>query len=178
MFVIRLNILVLLFLQKNAKSQDLFNADKQTPFILDICKLSASKSVIFLHHKSTKEMEMTTIIFKWRRALSREGIASTNLHFSQLHKSSYYVKQIVRPYYIAVIFNNNAINAFSLATTTFDMSSAMWLVIFIYKEHDFDYCHNPPGNIFHLKFDSEMLVRCGTENILWECYMELRERNH
>ncbi|XP_046828221.1 probable glutamate receptor isoform X2 [Vespa crabro] len=170
MFLIRLNILVFLFLPKNAKSQDFFNADKQTPFILDICKLSASKSVIFLHYESIKEMEMTTMIFKWRRALSREGIASTNLHFSQLHKSSYYVKQIVRPYYIAVISNNNAINAFSLATSTFDMSSAMWLVIFIYKEHGFDYCHNPPGNIFHLKFDSEMLVRCGTENILREWY--------
>nr|KAF7398294.1 hypothetical protein H0235_016302 [Vespula pensylvanica] len=50
------------------------------------------------------------------------------------------------------------------------MSSAVWIVIFIYKEHDPDYCHNPPGNIFHLRFNSEMLVRCGTENILREWY--------
>ncbi|XP_043682445.1 glutamate receptor ionotropic, delta-2-like [Vespula pensylvanica] len=50
------------------------------------------------------------------------------------------------------------------------MSSAVWLVIFIYKENGSDYCHHPPGNIFHLRFNSEMMVRCGTENILREWY--------
>ncbi|XP_046828254.1 probable glutamate receptor [Vespa crabro] len=73
-------------------------------------------------------MEMTTMIYKWRRALSRE------------------------------------------ATSTFDMSSAMWLVIFLYKEHGTNYCDSPPGNIFNLKFNSEMLVRCSTGNILREWY--------
>ncbi|XP_046828144.1 glutamate receptor 3-like isoform X3 [Vespa crabro] len=115
-------------------------------------------------------MEMATMIFKYRRTLSREGVASTNLYFSQLHESSYYLKHIVRPYYIVVISNYNAMNQFSLATSTFDMSSAVWLVIFIYKESNSDYCHNPPGNIFHLKFNSEMMIRCGTENILQEWY--------
>ncbi|KAF7382235.1 hypothetical protein HZH66_013667 [Vespula vulgaris] len=115
-------------------------------------------------------MEMTTMVFKWRRAFSREGIATTNFYFSQLYESLYYVKRIVQPYYIVVISNYNAINEFSLATRTFDMSSAIWLVIFNNKEYSFDYCHNPPGNIFHLKFNSEMLIRCGTENILREWY--------
>ncbi|KAL2713237.1 glutamate receptor 1-like [Vespula squamosa] len=50
------------------------------------------------------------------------------------------------------------------------MSSAVWLVIFIYEENGTDYCHNPPGNIFHLRFNSEMTLRCGTENILREWY--------
>ncbi|XP_035742760.1 glutamate receptor ionotropic, delta-2-like [Vespa mandarinia] len=170
MFIVRLNILVILFLPKIAKSQDFSIGDKQTAFILDICKLYASKSAIFLYSESIKEMEMKSMVFKWRRAFSREGIVSTNLHFSQLHESSNYLKQIVRPHYVAVISNYNAINEFSLATSTFEMSLAVWLVIFIYKEHGSDYCHNPPGNIFHLKFDSEMLVRCGTENILREWY--------
>ncbi|XP_047350367.1 glutamate receptor ionotropic, delta-1-like [Vespa velutina] len=115
-------------------------------------------------------MEMTTTIFKWTRALSRDGFTTSNLYFSQLHESSYYVKRIVRPHYIAVISNYDAINEFSLATNTFDMSFAAWLVLFIYKGRGFDYCHSPPGNIFHLKFNSEMLVRCGTENILREWY--------
>ncbi|XP_043682441.1 glutamate receptor ionotropic, delta-1-like [Vespula pensylvanica] len=115
-------------------------------------------------------MEVTTIMFKWRRTLSWEGIVTGNLYFSQLHKSSYYFKQIIRPYYIVVISNYNAINEFSSATSTFDMSSAVWIVMFIYKEHGSDYCHNPPGNIFHLTFNTEMMVRCGTENILREWY--------
>ncbi|XP_043669929.1 probable glutamate receptor [Vespula pensylvanica] len=115
-------------------------------------------------------MEMTTMIFKWTRALSREGYMTSNLYFSELHESSYYVKRIVRPHYIALISNYEAINEFSLATNTFDMSFSAWLVLFIYKGHGFDYCHNPPGNIFHLRFDSEMLVRCGMENILREWY--------
>nr|KAF7398292.1 hypothetical protein H0235_016300 [Vespula pensylvanica] len=97
----------------------------------------------------------TTIMFKWRYALSREGIATTNLRFSQFQESSYYIKQI---------------KDFSLATNTFDISVAMWLLIFMYKGDGSDYCHNPPGNIFHLKFNTEMMVRCGTENILREWY--------
>nr|XP_050866043.1 glutamate receptor ionotropic, delta-1-like [Vespula vulgaris] len=117
-----------------------------------------------------EEMKMTTMVFKSRRALSREGILSTNLYFSQMHETSYYLKQTIRPYYIALISNPNAINEFSLATSTFDMSKAVWLVIFINKENSTDYCHNPPSNIFHLKFNSEMMVRCGTENILREWY--------
>ncbi|XP_043682439.1 glutamate receptor ionotropic, delta-2-like [Vespula pensylvanica] len=115
-------------------------------------------------------MEMTTLMFKWIRALFREGIASTNLYFSQLNESSYYLKQTIRPHFIALISNFNAINEFSLATSTFDMSSAVWLVIFIYKENTLNYCYNPAGNIFHLTFNTEMMVRCGTENILREWY--------
>nr|KAF7398298.1 hypothetical protein H0235_016306 [Vespula pensylvanica] len=51
-----------------------------------------------------------------------------------------------------------------------ESEKTIWLVIFLYKEHNTDYCHSPPGNIFHLKFNSEMLVLCSTENILREWY--------
>ncbi|XP_047349701.1 uncharacterized protein LOC124949128 [Vespa velutina] len=116
------------------------------------------------------EMEMTTMVFKWTCALSRKGFMTSNLYFSELHESSYYINRIVRPHYVAVISNYNAINEFSLATSNFDMSFAAWLVLFIHKANDYDYCYSPQGNIFHLKFNSEMLVRCGTENILREWY--------
>nr|XP_050865889.1 glutamate receptor ionotropic, kainate 5-like isoform X4 [Vespula vulgaris] len=163
--------ILFLFLPKITSLSEFHTVDvEQTPFIIDICKFYGPKSIIFLYTKSIKEMEMTTTIFKWRRALSREGVASTNLYFSQLQESSYYLKQSIRPYYIALISNPTAINEFSLATSTFDMSSAVWLAIFIYKENDTDYCHNPSGNIFHLKFNTEMMVRCGTENIVREWY--------
>ncbi|KAF7382232.1 hypothetical protein HZH66_013664 [Vespula vulgaris] len=145
---------------------------KRRIFLVDsnICKLYGQKSAILLYPESEKEMEMSTIMFKWRCALSREGIATTNLRFSQLHESLYYDKQIVRPFYIVMISNYNAIKEFSLSTSIFDMSSAIWLVIFLYKEDNSDYCHSPPGNIFHLKFNSEMLVLCSTENTLREWY--------
>ncbi|KAL2713241.1 LOW QUALITY PROTEIN: glutamate receptor 3-like isoform X3 [Vespula squamosa] len=163
--------LLLLFLVKTTSSSELYSInEEQTSFIMDICKVYGPKFVVFLYAESIKEMDMTTIMFKWRRALSREGAASTNLYFSQLQESSYYLKQTTRPYYIALISNFNAINEFSLATSTFDMSSAVWLVIFIYEENGTDYCHNPPGNIFHLRFNTEMMVRCGAENILREWY--------
>nr|XP_050865880.1 glutamate receptor-like isoform X1 [Vespula vulgaris] len=163
--------ILFLFLPKSAILYEFFSiGDEQMFFIRDICKFYGSKSAIFLYDESISEMEVTTIMFKWRRAFSWEGTVTGNLYFSQLYKSSYYFKQIIRPYYIAVISNYNAINEFSLATSTFDMSSAVWIVVFIYKEHGPDYCHNPPGNIFHLRFNSEMLVRCGTENILREWY--------
>ncbi|KAL2749301.1 hypothetical protein V1477_002241 [Vespula maculifrons] len=50
------------------------------------------------------------------------------------------------------------------------MSSVLWLVIFIYEENSTDYYHNPLGNIFHLKFNAEIMVRCSTENILRKWY--------
>nr|KAF7425196.1 hypothetical protein H0235_007634 [Vespula pensylvanica] len=87
----------------------------------------------------------------------------------KLQESLYYVRQ-TRPHYIAVLSSYKAINEFSLATNNFDMSFATWLVIFAYKGHGSDYCYNPPGNIFHLKFNTNMLVRCGRENILREWY--------
>ncbi|XP_035718041.1 uncharacterized protein LOC118439891 [Vespa mandarinia] len=184
---------ILLLSTKIARSYEFLSiGEEQVPFIIDICKLYGMKSIIFLYSDSMKgviiiflifissfelslysffsEMEMKTMIFKWTRAISREGFTSTNLNFSELHKSLYYVGRIIRPYYIAVISNYNAINEFSLATSTFDMSFATWLVLFIYKGQGSDYCHSPPGNIFHLRFDSNMLVRCGTENILREWY--------
>ncbi|KAI4485056.1 hypothetical protein M0802_012814 [Mischocyttarus mexicanus] len=109
-------------------------------------------------------------MFKWTRVLSREGFMTTNFDFPELHKSSYYVQRIVRPLYVAIISDYNAIDEFSLATSNFDMSFAVWLVIFIYNGHDRDYCHDPPFNIFHLRFDSKMIVRCNRENILREWY--------
>ncbi|XP_043682426.1 uncharacterized protein LOC122635817 isoform X3 [Vespula pensylvanica] len=138
--------ILFLFLPKIASLSEFHTVGvEQTPFIIDICKFYGPKSIIFLYTKSIKEMKITTTIFKWRRALSREGVASTNLYFSQLQESSYYLKQSIRPYYIALISNPTAINEFSLATSTFDMSSAVWLAIFISKENDTDYCHNPPA---------------------------------
>ncbi|XP_043670262.1 uncharacterized protein LOC122630145 [Vespula pensylvanica] len=127
-------------------------------------------SVISLIFFILIEMEMKTTMFKLTRALSREGLSTTSFYFSELHKSSYHANRIVRPHYIAIISNDNDINEFSLATSTSDMSFPMWLVLFVYNGHDPDYCHNPPGNIFHLRFNSEMLVRCNTENILREWY--------
>ncbi|KAI4485055.1 hypothetical protein M0802_012823 [Mischocyttarus mexicanus] len=72
--------------------------------------------------------------------------------------------------FVLMISDDAAINEFSLATSTFDMSFAAWLVVFIYDGVNSNYCRNPPGNIFHLRYDSEMLVRCNTENILREWY--------
>ncbi|XP_047350396.1 glutamate receptor 1-like [Vespa velutina] len=170
-------LVVLLLLPKVGKLYELlFISDESVPLIIDICKSYKTKSIIFLYGESIKEMEMTMMIFKWTRALSREGFTTSNLYFSQLHESSYYVKRIVRPHYIAVISNYDAINEFSLATNTYDMTFAAWLVLFIYKGRGFDYCYNPPGNIFHLKFNTEMLVRCGTENILREWYSIYKNR--
>lgn len=110
------------------------------------------------------------MMFKWTRALSREGLTTTKFYFTDLDKSSYYVNRIVRPHYVVIISNHKDINEFSIATSTFDMSFAAWLILFTYEGHHPDYCHNPPGNVFHLRFDSHVFVRCGTETIIREWY--------
>ncbi|KAI4485051.1 hypothetical protein M0802_012818 [Mischocyttarus mexicanus] len=172
-FVMGLNIFVMfiLLISKKVRPYEILSTDDEyISFIIDFCEFYGTKSTIFLYSESFKEMEMTTMIFKWTRTLSHEGFTTMNLYFSELHKSSYYVKRIVRPFYIVLISNDKAVNEFSLATSAFDMSNPLWLVIFIYNSPGSDYCHNPPGNLFHLQFNTQMLVRCSKENILREWY--------
>ncbi|XP_043669881.1 glutamate receptor ionotropic, delta-2-like isoform X2 [Vespula pensylvanica] len=161
-----------------ARSYELHSYDDEyISLIINTSKLYGMKYIVFVYAQSIEEMEVTTTIFKWTRVLSREGFTISNLYFSELKESSCYIKmRIVQPYYIPIISSYNAIKQFSLATTTIDMSYVVWLVLFVYNGYGFDYCHNPPGNIFHLKFNSEMLVRCGTENTLNEWYSVNRNR--
>lgn len=168
-FVGRLKLLILFFfLPKIVRSYKPPSvSDGHVRFIIDICKLYRTKSVILLYSESIREID--TMVFKWTRELSRQDFMTSNMYFSELQESLYYVRQ-TRPHYIAVLSSYKAINEFSLATNNFDMSFATWLVIFAYKGHGSDYCYNPPGNIFHLKFNTNMLVRCGRENILREWY--------
>ncbi|KAK2576889.1 hypothetical protein KPH14_005514 [Odynerus spinipes] len=145
-------------------------AEHYVPFIIDVAEFYRTRSVFFLYAESIKAMEMSTMVFKLTRALSREGFRTLNLYFSELHESSSYVRQVVRPLYIAVISDYKAIDEFSLAVSTYDVSFPAWLVMFVYVGHRSEYCHNPPGNIFHLRFDTRMLVRCYKENVLREWY--------
>lgn len=101
---------------------------------------------------------------------------TSTMYFKELQKSSHSIKQIVRPHYVAIITNYDEINQFSLARKNFIAPYAVWLVLFIDGGRSNDYCHSPPANVFHLKFNTEMLVRCGNENILREWYSIYKNR--
>ncbi|KAL2713228.1 hypothetical protein V1478_016926, partial [Vespula squamosa] len=104
------------FIPKIARSQDSSIDDEQTTFILDICKLYGSKSTIFLY----PEFLIYLFIFL------RNGDNDDNFQmetFTILRRCC------------------DIINEFFLATSTFDMSFAVWLVIFIYEENGTDYYH-------------------------------------
>nr|XP_050851476.1 glutamate receptor 1-like isoform X3 [Vespula vulgaris] len=155
MFFVRLKILLFIFfLPRIVISYEFFSiGNEHVNFIVDICKLYRTKPIIFLYGQSIKEMEMKTTMFKLTRALSREGLSTTSFYLSELHKSFYHANRIVRPYYIAIISNDNDINEFSLVTSTLDMSFPMWLVLFIYNGHDPDYCHNPPDSLYERRYN-------------------------
>lgn len=150
--------------------------------ILSLLSLLAFFSVLFFFsprrpsRPNTSEMEIVTTIFEWTLALSREGFMTSTMYFKELHKSSYYIKQIVRPHYVPIITNYGDIDQFSLARKNFVAPYAVWLVLFIDVGRGNDYCRSPPGNVFHLMFNTEMLVRCGNENILREWYSIYKNR--
>ncbi|XP_076235759.1 glutamate receptor 4 [Calliopsis andreniformis] len=89
-----------------------------------------------------------------------------------MHQLAKYYNNIVCPLIVVLISGEPMFYEFSKTSKTFNMSFATWLVIFIPTSMNamHNYCYRPPGNPFHLRFDSKMLVLCGTDPIVREWY--------
>lgn len=73
---------------------------------------------------------------------------------------------------VVLITGESAFREFSKQSKSIRMSFASWFVIFVptplYDTNH--YCYHPPGNPFHLSFDSKMMVMCEHDFILREWY--------
>lgn len=118
------------------------------------------------------EFAVNHVTHTWIHSLGRENIATITVPFAEMHSLSKYYNSIVRPIIVILINEMATFNEFSNITRTFDMQSSAWLVIFspIVQDILIDYCHVPPGNPFHLSFNTEMAVLCPREEVLNEWY--------
>ncbi|KAG7206804.1 hypothetical protein KM043_000713 [Ampulex compressa] len=104
--------------------------------------------------------------------LSREGVITVDVNYNRIFRIERYINRIVQPLGIVFIPTMNQTMDFAKATANFRMSFAAWFVIFMQlpKNEAQDYCHHPPGNVFNVAFDTNMLVMCAGDRVLREWY--------
>lgn len=93
--------------------------------------------------------------------------------FSQLSREARkFQGYLTRPLYVVALATKETMDEFSMATRQIDMSSSVWLLMFLpYRENPMrDICQNPVGNPFNLMFNTEMLVLCYDLPLLTEWY--------
>lgn len=118
------------------------------------------------------DLRITDLIHTSSLLLSRRYIMTVGVNFKNLWRSVRYYRQIVQPIIIVIIPNFEAYLEFAEVTKTYPMSFPVWFTLFLYTPNNgtHDYCHEPIGNAFNLKFDTQMLVLCHNDAILREWY--------
>nr|XP_012138238.1 PREDICTED: uncharacterized protein LOC105662182 [Megachile rotundata] len=117
-------------------------------------------------------MVVSYSVHAWIRALHSEQLTTLSIAIADMKLLENFYYNVSRPMVIIFFFELSALRKFSHNSKFLKMSAFAWLVIFqtmIIKSSN-DYCHNPRGNIFHLAFDTEMLVVCKGDNALYEWY--------
>lgn len=100
--------------------------------------------------------------------LQREQIATLTTSFKNIHTLK---NNHLRSLVIVIIPGSYILFEFSKISKSLKMSSFSWFVIFIsYMKDIKKYCYEPPGNIFNLLYDTQMLVMCGDDPVLREWY--------
>ncbi|XP_066598106.1 glutamate receptor 2-like [Prorops nasuta] len=100
-----------------------------------------------------------------------KGIASCHILFEDISKIKVYYSRIAKPLFVTFLYGDDALMEFKNVTSSINMNISKWLVIFVSKPNGAkDPCHNPEENIFHVAFDTQMLVLCYDDYILKEWY--------
>jgi len=104
--------------------------------------------------------------------LSRKYVMTVSINFKNLWRSVEYHQKIVQPIVIVILPNVEAYLEFAKVTKTYPMSFPVWFTVFYYipDNSTHDYCREPIGNPFNLKFNTQMLVLCRNDSILREWY--------
>lgn len=110
-----------------------------------------------------------TLMLHLVREFSSKNVLSLTANYTEIlnHYSSYY-KRIVRPLIVVLLASEEDVASFRDTTRAYDMSYPQWLVIFM--DLSIKFCESPKNNIFNLKFDTNMLVKCYGNSTLREWY--------
>lgn len=78
--------------------------------------------------------------------------------------------------FVVFFTNPKNVDHFSLATKTHDMSYHTWLLIFTEFLNNDTRCHEPPGNLFNLVFNTRMIVACHGDRTVRKWYSLFRDK--
>ena len=105
------------------------------------------------------------------RDLSKKGVLTLVIYFEEIEERvACYRRRINRPLIVVFLTEVGNIDEFNKNTKTLNKSYPIWLVIFVGESREpiCRYCEEPKGNIFHINFNTEMLVACCQQNFLKE----------
>uniref|UniRef100_A0A0C9RJS9 KBP_0 protein n=1 Tax=Fopius arisanus TaxID=64838 RepID=A0A0C9RJS9_9HYME len=115
------------------------------------------------------------------RMLSNQGISSALVDFSEFKgRLEFYAGRTVRPLAVILINDMREVDVFEGIAKDLDMSYPVWLVIFTEEADDgvCTFCRNPRGNLFNLKFNSEVIISCCDSNIIGEWWSKAGNETH
>lgn len=123
------------------------------------------------------DLQEYTLVHVLSRDFSRKGVLTLIINFEELdERTTFYRSQIVRPLIVVLLKMVSDIAEFNENTREMNISYPIWLVIFTdeFGAPLCKYCNHPMGNIFDLRFDTEMLVVCCQNSVLkeWWCARE------
>ena len=105
------------------------------------------------------------------REFSNKGVFTLVISYEEFEERvAWYRRRIKRPLIVVFLTAVSNIDEFNKNTKTLNKSYPIWLMIFSgnFREPICRYCEEPNGNIFHIKFNTEMLVACCEQNLLKE----------
>ena len=114
---------------------------------------------------------MTTLLLHLHRKFSRKQVLSLTANFTDIvdYSKKIYYKRIKQPLFVVWLSSAHDVRTFQQVTRIYDMSYPTWLVIFV-DPSSIRQCHRPTGNMFNLKFNTKMLVKCHGSVDLHEWY--------
>ncbi|XP_043487521.1 uncharacterized protein LOC122514650 [Polistes fuscatus] len=118
------------------------------------------------------DMQMSTMIHTWSRELSRQGILSISINFTDLAMDNKKYNPTSKPLFVILLSTWENFEEFSKVSKELEISLFVWFVLFMETPGNpmEEFCLNPIGNFFNLNFDTEMLILCYNETILKEWY--------
>ncbi|KAJ8679001.1 hypothetical protein QAD02_014788 [Eretmocerus hayati] len=124
---------------------------------------------VFIIHTNDETLRTETMIMNLSQEFSKRFVRSRILSFddSERCRSEYY-DHIDQPLFVAMISSVLEVMEFQRLLSASNMRDTQWLVIFTKPLPEF--CPTPAQNYFSLRFDTEMIVKCPEDPVIYEWY--------
>ncbi|XP_018406436.1 PREDICTED: uncharacterized protein LOC108782629 [Cyphomyrmex costatus] len=120
------------------------------------------------------DLKTTTLVHTLLRELSRQGVMTVTITFSELtSKYNEYQKNMRMPLIVVFLDTEETMDEFAKTTKGIKpISFPIWLIVFLqhFGNPLKKYCTHPANNIFNVDFSTQMLVLCYNRSTLVEWY--------
>ncbi|XP_012260629.3 glutamate receptor 1-like isoform X2 [Athalia rosae] len=129
-------------------------------------------SCVFVVHGAQESMGGFLRIHELLKKLSEDNVLAVPVEIGRLHETmQFYSGRVLRALIVVALQSTEVVGKFSNLTSAFHMTSMCWLLIFdenVYRDNSPS--HLPGENIFHLTFNTEMMVARSNYSVIEEWY--------